>query len=421
QSKEWKDTMGTDKPSKKGDNNEKEKEKDKGSKQAMMQHMEKPTHGKGALSVFTMEDVSALDHSKISSQLSGIKTKEGLVQQLQAANYKVATKKAAHEEKVVRSRKELMDMSLQYRDEKTLWRKYAVIELQDLCEVYYKAKMKYYHTIIDVEMKYAETCQVKYEKLDKSLTAVSGHLSQWTLEDVRSSVLQALEIAYSIRLSKEVMEKRDELKSIQVVLDEYEKEYLLLKQEKGNSHVDMTLRSHEVIKYLTELIGVKRNFDKASKDKSDKSTSHSHTLEEIDEFVHVVLDEKKRRQIQCYILDERVKEGIMCKTFRESTSKNAKNTTLEEIYEFVESLIAQFTQQSFPIDKLFNGKDLSLVQAFVKVLVYDCVFIHIFVVRDAVRICLDSDRGKQEYKQLKKIKHFAYFIIRVDTSVGSKT
>jgi len=194
-------------------------------------------------------------------------------------------------------------------------------------------------------------------------------------------------------------------------------EYEILKQQFGSNQVDMAQRSLEVSNYLKDIIATKRNFDEAVGD-TKASPRKGDRLGEMDDFVQNVLDEKKRQRIQSFILDERVKEGIMCKKFVEKLSKNMSNSSLEEIFEFIEQLIQHFSNDSFHISKIFPDQDLTDVQLLVKVLIYTCVFLHLLVIRDAIRICLDVDRGKQEYKYLKKVKKYAYFVSKVEDFVG---
>ncbi|ETO23728.1 hypothetical protein RFI_13451 [Reticulomyxa filosa] len=347
--------------------------------------------------VFVVEDISEVDHSKITQELSKIDNKEGLINHLRASCQRVETRLAHHEEQVTRLRKELIEIALQYREDKALWKRYAVLELQETCELFYKAQMRYYHTLIDVEIKYAETCSVKSGKLRKSETQISEHYTAWSLEDVQLSVAQAIEVAYSIRLSKETIDKQAQLKLLQ--------KYDILKQQFGMSHVDMHQRTREVINYLTDIITAKRNYDSHN---TQNSQAGGDRLGDMDAFVQNVLDEKN---------DGEAKEGILCKKFVEKLAKNMKNISLEEIFEFIEELLQHFSNESFHISKAFPDKDLTEVQLLVKVLIYTCIFAYVPVVRDALNLCLNADRGKQEYKQLKKVKKYAYFISKIDKHI----
>ncbi len=105
---------------------------------------------------------------------------------------------------------------MDYRKEKQLWKVYYAVTLQDVCDLYYKAHMKYYHEYISIEVLYVECCQSKYDKLTKSLDEIFKRESTWNVDDVRMNVDATMQTVYRIRLAPNVTSKRRKLEDLQV-------------------------------------------------------------------------------------------------------------------------------------------------------------------------------------------------------------
>eukprot|EP01084_Bolivina_argentea_P266687 452429_1 len=187
-------------------------------------------------------------------RLSRGKNKKDVMSKLDISIGKVEEKLKIYVRNLVALQDELSKCNNEMTKELTEWENINNFSLTNLCRSYYSNYALLIQTRIEIATKYCECFRDKYRQLKKTRDRIKKDAKKFSLDDLVLTVEAAMMTASNIRLPQDINIKRDNEKSLNIVINELKKKYNEKKYEDVIQPMTAQDRTKHILTMLVQII-----------------------------------------------------------------------------------------------------------------------------------------------------------------------
>ena len=187
-------------------------------------------------------------------RLSRGKNKKDVMSKLDISIGKVEEKLKIYVRNLANLKDELMKINENMNKELSDWENINNFSLSNLCRSYYSNLKLLVEIRIEIATKYCECFRDKYRQLKKTRDRIKKDAKKYSLDDLVLTVEAAMMTASNIRLPQDINIKRDNEKSLSIVIKELKKKYNEKKYEDIIQPMTSQDRTKHILTMLVQII-----------------------------------------------------------------------------------------------------------------------------------------------------------------------